>query len=176
MASAEAETQRRRVHCWEPALRSSCRPADLSDPELGPLVQDMLQIMKSKRGVGLAAPQAGDNRRVVLVRHPEDPPSHTRVLVNPEIINCSEEQCPFEEGCLSFPGIYRIVHRSRSVAVRYHDLDGHEHELNDDGFLARVVQHEIDHLDGVLFVDHLSPWERFVVRLRMMAWRWGWRR
>jgi len=146
------------------------------DAGLGELVRDMRRIMQQEQGVGLAAPQAGDDRRVVLVRYPEDPPAGARVLVNPVIVQVSSDLVPFEEGCLSYPGVYRIVRRPRSITVRYQDIDGHPQELEDESFLARVIQHEIDHLDGVLFVDHLSLWNRFTVRLRMLAWRMGWRR
>lgn len=170
-----AAAERRLVLCWDPRLRRPCRPADPDDPELPALVRDMRRIMDAQQGVGLAAPQVGDDRRVILIRNPEDPPRDARVFVNPELVATSGDRVPFEEGCLSFPGIYRTVHRPAAVRVRYREPGGGEAELADAGFLARVVQHELDHLDGILFVDHLSGWERFRVRIRMGLWRLGWR-
>jgi len=167
--------ERRLVYCWDPGLREPCAPADPDAPDLPSLVDDMRRIMDREQGVGLAAPQVGDSRRVILVRRPDDPAAHARVLVNPELVEASSDTVPFLEGCLSFPGVYRHVMRPRAVRVRYRGLDGREAELDDAGLLARVVQHEIDHLDGILFVDHLSEWERIRVRLRMGLWRLGWR-
>jgi len=166
---------RRLVYCWDPTLREPCAPADPADPDLPDLIRDMRRIMEREQGVGLAAPQVGDRRRVILIRRPEDPPARARVLVNPELTELSPDRVPFLEGCLSFPGVYRNVMRPRAVRVRYRGEDGQEQELADDALLARVVQHEIDHLDGILFVDHLSGWERLRVRLRMGLWRLGWR-
>lgn len=167
--------QRRLVLCWDPRLRRPCRPAAPDDPDLPALIRDMLRIMAEQRGVGLAAPQVGDDRRVLLIRDLDDPPERARVLVNPELIETSDDRVPFEEGCLSFPGVYRTVRRPSRVKVRYADADGRPKLLSEGGFLARVVQHELDHLDGILFVDHLPGWQRFRVRIRMGLWRLGWR-
>ena len=170
-----ADAPRRMGYCWETALRRRCRPADPSDPGLEDLVRDMRRLLREHDGVGLAAPQAGDDRRVILVRKPEDPPERVRVLVNPEILETSDDRVPFLEGCLSFPDVYRTVHRPSRIKARAVGLDGRPQELDADGILARVIQHEVDHLDGILFVDHLSIWERFRVRFRMQLWRLGWR-
>lgn len=161
------------VLCWDPRLRVHCRECDPRDPGLQDLARDMNRVMREHGGVGLAAPQVGDDRRVILIRRPNDPPARARVLVNPELVRVSDELVPFEEGCLSFPGIYRRVMRPGGVTVRYTDLAGQEETLEDDAFLARVVQHEIDHLDGILFIDHLGWWTRLVVRVRMTLRRAG---
>ncbi len=166
-------TRRRILPCWNPMLRVICRPVAATAGGLEDLVRDMHVLMGSQRGIGLAAPQVGDDRRVVLVRRPDDPPGRTVVMLNPELLECSDEIVPFEEGCLSFPGIYRFVLRPRRVRVRYHDLSGEPQELEVGGILARVVQHEIDHLDGILFIDHLGFWGRRDVLWRMALRRLG---
>jgi peptide deformylase len=170
---AEAGARRRILPCWDPSLRMSCRPTSPGDDGIEDLVRDMHRLMNGDRGVGLAAPQVGDDRRVVLIRRPDDPIERSTVMINPELIESSDDRVPFEEGCLSFPGIYRYVMRPRRVRVAYADMAGERRELDDDGFLARVVQHELDHLDGVLFIDHLGAWERWGVQARMALLRAG---
>lgn len=165
--------RRRLVPCWDPILRATCRRVTPGEDGLEDLVRDMHRLMQSGHGIGLAAPQVGDDRRVVLVRSPDDRPEHSTVMLNPELIECSGATVPFEEGCLSFPGIYRFVKRPEHVNVRYIDMTGESRELDDGGILARVVQHEIDHLDGVLFIDHLGAWERWDVQWRMILRRVG---
>ncbi len=150
-------------------LRAACRPA-AGDADLAALADEMWRLMLRHGGVGLSAPQIGDLRRVIVVRDPRRPRSPTRlVLVDPVLSEPSPEVISFEEGCLSFPGLYLRLERPRAVSVTYRDLAGAEHRLAADGLLARVVQHEADHLDGVLFIDHLSRWRRQLLRWRL--WR-----
>jgi peptide deformylase len=123
--------------------------------------------------VGLAAPQVGELSRLIVVKPPRGPVSAGgMVLVNPELRDFSADSVVFEEGCLSFPGLYIRLVRPRTVTVDYLDLDGRPRSLAADGLLARIIQHEVDHLDGVLFVDHLSPWHRRLLWWRLWRLRW----
>lgn len=166
MPASGEEDGRKILIYGDQRLRRSCRRVDPAENDLPGLIAEMRRLMRRNRGVGLAAPQVGDDRRVVVI----DPPGRGRgsgmVLLNPEIVDVSQDTAPFEEGCLSFPDIYRRVDRPRAVVLRWTDPDGSERTAADDGILARIAQHEVDHLDGVLFIDHLSPWERFRVRAR----------
>ena len=163
----------RLVFYGDERLRRKCRDVVPGDPGLPELVAGMARLMGRHHGVGLAAPQVGDDRRVVLVAPPDRDWTEPLALVNPVLAAVSDATGLFEEGCLSFPGIYRLVRRPRAATVRYVDLDGVAREFTDDGLLARIALHEIDHLDGVLFVDHLSPWTRAGVDLRMKLRSWG---
>ena len=130
-------------------------------------VADLTETMYAAPGIGLAAPQVGVNLRLAVVDlQPNDAPAPI-VLVNPEVTRVSEDWAVREEGCLSLPGMYADVSRPARVAVRYHDLDGKPHDLEADGLLAACLQHEIDHLDGVLFVDHLSALKRNMIMRRL---------
>ena len=159
---------RRLVYYPDSRLRAVCRAVEPGSPGLVELTEAMADLMRRYNGVGLAAPQVGDDRRIVVINAPGYASDHgRRVMLNPVIESLSDDREPFEEGCLSFPRIYHDVMRPGAVRVAYQDLDGASCSLEDDGMLARIVQHEIDHLDGVLFIDHLSPWRRTEVDLRM---------
>ena len=151
-------------------LRSPCREVDPDEPGLGDLVSDMRRVMRRHDGVGLAAPQVGRDLRLVLVWPPERREESPTVMLNPVIETVSEDDVPFLEGCLSFPGIYRTVDRPGSVEVSYQQPGGRRVRRRCDGLEARIVLHEVDHLDGKLLVDHLSGWRRRDVQLRMI-WR-----
>jgi peptide deformylase len=126
--------------------------------ELKVLVDAMIESMRSERGLGLAAPQVGVSKRLFVVELPdEDAP---RVFVNPEIIETSLEQSSYEEGCLSIPGVYEEVIRPVAVTLQAQDVSGKPFTVQAQGMLARVVQHEYDHLQGVLFVDRLPQDKR----------------
>lgn len=156
------------VYYGDPVLRSSCRTVVPGEPGLSELVDDLFQAMHKHNGVGLAAPQTGDRRRVLVTAAPGYKRGTGRLaLLNPVILDTGGADIPFEEGCLSFPGIYRLVTRPTWAIVRYQDPAGETRVLEDGGLLARIILHEIDHLDGVLFIDHLSFWRRRDVRLRM---------
>ena len=150
----------------DPILRARAEPVSIVDDEIRTLIDDMLETMYAADGVGLAAPQVGVGKRVIVVdvRDPDAPPF---ALVNPEIVEASEEVDRGEEGCLSIPGLKEIVERPASVVVQGLDRDGKPRRIEGTGLLARALQHEIDHLDGVLFIDRVSPLKR-----QMLLNRW----
>ena len=152
-----------------PMLRGRTRrvaPADME--QVRALLPDMFATMYAAPGIGLAAPQVGVGLRFAVIDlMPNEAPAPV-VLVNPEVIRVSEELAVREEGCLSLPGQYADVTRPARVAVRYQDANGATQEIEADGLLAACLQHEIDHLDGVLFVDHLSALKRNML-LRKLA-------
>jgi peptide deformylase len=139
---------------------------------LRPLVADMFDTMYAEPGIGLAAPQVGVSTRLVVIASVADDDEGRNlgpalVLVNPVILSRSSDLVPYEEGCLSVPGITENVERPRAVRFGYTTLDGEAVERDAAGLLARVVQHEVDHLDGVLFVDRLSLLKRQLLRKRL---------
>jgi peptide deformylase len=142
-------------------LRLVSEPVKKIDREIRSLVEDMFETMYDAPGIGLAAIQIGERRRVVTMdlAKKDDPPEQ-RVFINPEIVSRSDETAVYEEGCLSIPEIYEEVSRHAQVRVKYLDLDGKEQELDATGLLATCLQHEIDHLNGVLFIDHISKLKR----------------
>lgn len=149
-------------------LRAKAKPVAPNDPRVPALAERMLATMYKAPGIGLAAPQVGEPLRLVVVDiHPNDQPD-PMVLVNPEIIATSKEEAVREEGCLSLPGQFADVTRPAVVKARWTDLTGAKREVEADGLLAVCLQHEIDHLDGVLFVDHLSALKRNMI-LRKLA-------
>ena len=142
-------------------LKQKSKPVAAVDDDLRALMDDMLETMYAAPGIGLAAIQVGAPVRVIvmdLARGEE--PKAPRFFVNPQILWASEEVLPYEEGCLSVPEIYDEVERPAKVRVRYLDYDGQVVEEEAEGLFAVCIQHEIDHLDGVLFVDHLSRLKR----------------
>ncbi|MFZ5465993.1 MAG: peptide deformylase [Pseudomonadota bacterium] len=141
-----------------PNLRKVAQRVERFDDELRRLVDDMFETMYAAPGIGLAATQVDVHRRlaVVDVSEGKDQPL---VLINAEILEASGVE-EMEEGCLSIPGLHERVARKDRVRVRYQDLDGVEHELDTGGLLAVCIQHELDHLEGRLFIDHLSPLKR----------------
>jgi peptide deformylase len=149
-------------------LKTRARPVGPDDrATVEALVPRMFDAMYAAPGIGLAAPQIGLSLRLVVIDlQPADKPSPL-VLVNPEIASRSEEIATREEGCLSVPGQYADVSRPARVRVRYQDPAGIRHEIDADGLLAACLQHEIDHLDGVLFVDHLSVLKRNMIMRRL---------
>lgn len=151
-------------HYPDPVLKKKAQPVTEFTAELRQLAGDMTETMYAAPGVGLAAPQVGVSKRLAVIDcAAKDEEPALIVLVNPEIV-ASEGDCFEEEGCLSVPGYYAKVNRSAQVRLRFQDLDGAHHEIETDGLLAIACQHEIDHLDGILFVDHLSPLKRSMFR------------
>lgn len=142
-----------------PTLRERAQPVAVVDEGVRTLVADLFETMRAAKGVGLAAPQVGVGRRVAVV-DVGDESSPPLVLVNPRITDASPEQEIAEEGCLSIPDIYGDVARAVTVVVEALDADGRPFRATVSGFAARAVQHELDHLDGILFLDRLSAVKR----------------
>ncbi|MBX6365118.1 MAG: peptide deformylase [Gemmatimonadetes bacterium] len=150
----------------DPVLRQKAEPLAAVDPETRQLIADMFDTMYDADGVGLAAPQVGVARRVIVV-DPRDENVQPFALVNPVIVELGRELARGEEGCLSIPGVKDIVERPATVVVEALDREGAPVHIAAEGLLARVLQHEIDHLDGILFFDRLSPLKR-----KMLLSRW----
>ena len=153
----------------DPVLRRGGQPITAFDQELAELATRMMEAMYEEGGVGLAAPQVGIEQKL-LVLNPsgsKDDRSGERVLCNPKIVRKKKWEFG-EEGCLSFPGIQAEVERSVEITVAYQDLNGDEQQLKCDGWLARIVQHEIDHLEGVFFVDRLTATEKLRVKQQLL--------
>jgi peptide deformylase len=142
----------------DPRLRAVADPVGAVDDEVRDLASGMIEIMHRHRGIGLAANQVGVLRRVIIV-NPTAERGKDLVLVNPAIESTSGSEV-MEEGCLSFPGVYGEIERSAQVAVRALDLQGTEFRLEADGLLAVVLQHEIDHLEGIVFTTRMTPADR----------------
>ena len=140
----------------EPVLRGKALPVKEIDPEKLILIKDMAETMYADSGVGLAAPQVGVSKRIIVIDGEED---GLIVLINPLIIE-SEGELEEEEGCLSIPGIYSLVKRSSKVTVKALNEKGDPTEVTKEGLAARALQHEIDHLDGILFIDRIGRMER----------------
>jgi peptide deformylase len=145
----------------DPKLRLLSERVERVDGALKKLMDDMIETMHDAPGVGLAAIQVAEPIRllVVDVARKEEPPN-PQVFINPEVVWSSDERSTYEEGCLSIPEYYAEVERPASVRARYLDREGETREVLAEGLLATVLQHEIDHLDGVLFIDHISKLKR----------------
>ncbi|RJF81955.1 peptide deformylase [Azospirillum cavernae] len=147
-----------------PVLKQKAKPVAAVDARVAAFMNDMVETMYAANGIGLAAPQVGVLERIIVVDvHEKDQPRNPIRLANPEIIWSSEDKGPCEEGCLSVPEQYADVIRPVAVRVRYLDETNTRRELDADGMLATCLQHEIDHLNGVLFVDHLSLLKRNMI-------------
>ena len=148
----------------DPRLGKKAKPVEQVDDTIRTLMDDMLETMYAAPGIGLAAPQVGILQRVIVVdvAGKDEAPAPLR-MANPKIVWTSEEICMGEEGCLSVPDQYAEVARPSQIRVRYLDYDNVEQEIEADGLLAVCIQHEIDHLDGVLFIDYLSRIKRSII-------------
>lgn len=172
----------------DPRLKQVSEPVEAVTDDLRQLMDDMVETMHDASGIGLAAIQVGVSKRVIVMDlSPSDPVDDgesedrydlselkdepIRYFVNPEIIWTSEEMSNYQEGCLSVPGFYDDVERPQACKVTYLDYQGHPQELDCDGLLATCIQHEMDHLNGVVFLDHLSRLKRdmIVKKLRKLA-------
>lgn len=145
-------------------LRLVSKPVEIITPDIRALAEDMMETMYDAPGIGLAAIQVAQPLRLITMdlSKDEDKPE-PRVFINPEIIAASEDVSVYEEGCLSIPEYYEEVERPARVRVRFQDIDGKIHEEDAEGLYATCIQHEIDHLNGVLFIDHLSKLKREMV-------------
>ena len=156
----------------DPVLKLVSEPVEKVDDELRALMDDMLDTMYEAPGIGLAAIQIGVPKRVIVmdIAGPDDPKA-PRYFVNPEIVWASEDTAPYEEGCLSIPDIYDEVERPARVKLKYLNYQGEEVIEDAEGLFAVCIQHEMDHLEGVLFIDHLSRLkrERAVAKVKKQA-------
>jgi peptide deformylase len=152
----------------DPRLKLKCRPVGRVDAELRKLMDDMLETMYAAPGIGLAAPQVGVAKRVLVVDvAKEGAPRAPLRMANPELLWTSDELASYEEGCLSLPDQYAPVERPVRCRIRYLDHENEIRELEAEGLLATCLQHEIDHLDGKLFVDHISALKRNMILRRL---------
>ncbi|WP_309083853.1 peptide deformylase [Chelativorans sp.] len=148
----------------DPLLRQVSKPVERVDDNLRKFADDMVETMYDAPGIGLAAIQVGEPLRMLVLDVAEkDEPKNPQVFINPEILARSDERNLHEEGCLSIPDYYAEVERPAEVTVKYIGLDGKEHVVEANGILATCLQHEIDHLNGVLFIDYLSKLKRDIV-------------
>jgi peptide deformylase len=152
----------------DPRLKVKARPVDKVDVKVRKLMDDMLETMYAAPGIGLAAPQLGEAVQVIVVDVARDgEPRQPLRMANPEVVWASDERVPAEEGCLSLPDQFAEVTRPAEVKVRYLDHENEIRELHAKGLLAVCVQHEMDHLKGVLFVDHISTLRRSMILRRL---------
>jgi peptide deformylase len=155
------------LHYPNPRLREKANPVTEVTPAIAALIEDMAETMYAAPGVGLAATQIGEPHRIFLIDIAgEDEPSNLMVFVNPEIVDKQGTQC-WEEGCLSFPGVSEELERAAKVKVRAADRDGKTFEIEADGLLAVAIQHENDHLDGVLMIDKMGLLKKRMVHRKL---------
>ena len=157
----------------DPFLKTKAKPVAAVDDDVRMLIDDMVETMRSARGIGLAATQVGDKRRVIVLDVPEEDDGEEEgerrihlTLVNPEIIS-SEGDTKFEEGCLSVPGFTADVKRAATINVKALDREGKQVEFTAHDLLSIAIQHEIDHLDGILFIDRLSRLKRELLKRKI---------
>jgi peptide deformylase len=151
----------------DPILRQRATEVSELTPELRKLIDDMFETMYAEEGVGLAAPQVGVGHRIIVV-DPQDEGSTGFALINPVVIEASQERERGEEGCLSIPTLKDVVERPSTVIIEGQDPEGGKLRIEAEGLLARILQHEVDHLDGILFIDRLSPLKR---KLLLAKWQ-----
>ena len=150
----------------DPRLRKKAKPVVTVDDDIKRLVDDMFETMVDSHGIGLAASQVDVHQRVIVMDLTEDG-SQPRVFINPEIEVLNDTTEPYDEGCLSVPGFYETVARPSNVMISALDREGKPFKEKASGLLAICIQHEIDHLEGKLFVDYLSPLKRQIIRKKM---------
>ena len=156
-----------------PILTKRTIEVEENTPELQQLIDDMIETMHGASGIGLAAPQVGRSERLFvvdlspMVEDPEAEQMEPMVFINPEIYEESEEDEEYEEGCLSIPDVREYVVRPEGIRIRYLDRNMQERDIEADGILARVIQHEFDHLDGILFLDHISAFKKRLLKRRL---------
>lgn len=157
----------------DPRLKKLAEPIARITPEIETLASDMLATMYEAPGIGLAGPQVGVSSRIFVMDAIRDPQAERQpmVLINPEVISTSEEENTYEEGCLSIPEQFAEVTRPAEVRLRWLGLDGKTHEQDFDGLWATCAQHELDHLNGVLFIDHISAIKRHMITRKMIKFK-----
>jgi peptide deformylase len=165
------------VEVPDPRLRQISTRVEKVDDEVRALVADMFETMYAAPGIGLAAVQVGVPKRILVIdlQEPEEedgePVRDPRVFINPEIVTASDQEVPYTEGCLSVPDQYAEVDRPDRIRARWLDLDGKAHEEDIEGLLATCLQHEMDHLEGILFIDHLSRLKREMILKKLAKQR-----
>ena len=148
----------------DPVLRQVSKPVDKIDSSIKKLAADMFETMYEAPGIGLAAIQVGVPLRMLVIDlAKQDEPKQPQIFINPEVVESSDERSTYEEGCLSIPEYYADVERPASVRVKFVDGNGKQQEIEADGLFATCLQHEIDHLNGVLFIDYISKLKRDMV-------------
>ena len=161
----------------DPRLRTISTPVETVDDDLRALIADMFETMYDAPGIGLAAIQVGVPKRILVIDLQEpveeggEPVKDPRVFINPEIIDSSEQEVPYTEGCLSVPDQYAEVDRPDRIRARWLDENGKQHEEMIEGLLATCLQHEMDHLEGILFIDHLSRLKREMILKKLAKQR-----
>ena len=160
----------------DPLLRKIAQPIDKDYPGLNKLIQDMFETMYHADGVGLAAPQIGHSIRLIVIdgspaASEEEPEmaNFKKVLINPVALSFSGEQWSFEEGCLSLPTIHENVYREEEIEIKYTDENWEEHTETFSGYAGRIVMHEYDHLEGHMFIDHISPLRRRLLKSKLTS-------
>ena len=152
----------------DPVLKKKARDIEQGELDVQQLSQDMFETMESAHGIGLAAPQIGKSLRMFVVDgrplEEEEMQDFVKVFINPVILEENGDEWPFEEGCLSIPNIREEVSRNAKLKIKYFDLDWNEHIEEYDGMKARIIQHEYDHIEGILFTDHLTPFKRRMLK------------
>ena len=153
----------------DPRLKVKCRPVAKVDAKVARLMDDMLETMYAAPGIGLAAPQVGVAQRVIVldVAREDEKPASLR-MANPELVWVSDEDATYNEGCLSLPEHYADVVRPKAIRVRYLNHQNEIRELEAEGLLATCIQHEMDHLDGILFVDHITALKRNIILRKLL--------
>jgi peptide deformylase len=153
----------------DPRLKQTAKPVPKVDSRIRRLMDDMLETMYAAPGIGLAAPQVGVLSRVIVldIAREDEPPQPLR-MANPELLWLSDEDATYNEGCLSVPEHYADVARPRACRVRYIDHENEIRELEAEGLLATCIQHEMDHLDGILFLDHISALKRNIILRKLV--------
>ncbi|MDP2120757.1 MAG: peptide deformylase [Hoeflea sp.] len=152
------------IYLPDPILRQQSQPVERVDKELERFIEDMIETMYDAPGIGLAAIQVGVPRRLLVIDVAgKDEPRNPQVFINPELVATGDAMSVYEEGCLSIPDYYADVERPEAITVRHLDRAGKERVTEADGLLATCLQHEIDHLNGVLFIDHISKLKRDMV-------------
>jgi peptide deformylase len=152
----------------DPILKKRCAPVEEVNDEIRTLMDDMLETMYAAPGVGLAAPQVSVHKRVIVVDTSRGDTDRSPIrMANPEILDSSDDLAVYDEGCLSFPDQYAEVERPAKVSVRYLDYNNEVQEIEAEGLLSTCIQHEMDHLDGKLFVDHISMLKRNMILRKM---------
>ena len=161
----------------DPLLRQKSTPVETVDDDIRTLIADMFETMYEAPGIGLAAIQVGVPKRILVIDLQEpaeeggEPVKDPRVFINPEILDSSDQEVPYTEGCLSVPDQYAEVDRPDRIRARWLDENGEQHEADIEGLLATCLQHEMDHLEGILFIDHLSRLKREMILKKLAKLR-----